>query len=62
MTSALKRQFYTVYKSTLAGIRTDQILERNWKCNETVRQLFTDFRKAHNDCRGGQSNVEAHFD
>jgi hypothetical protein len=28
-----------------------QILEKNWECNETVRQLFIDFKKAYDSVR-----------
>jgi hypothetical protein len=28
-----------------------QILEKNWECNETVHQLFIDFKKAYDSVR-----------
>jgi hypothetical protein len=28
-----------------------QIQEKKWECNETLHQLFTDFRKAYNSMR-----------
>jgi sorting nexin-29 len=31
--------------------RTRQILEKKWECNETVHQLFVDFKKAYDSVR-----------
>jgi hypothetical protein len=36
---------------TLLHGETSQILEKKWEYNETVYQLFTDFRKAYGSIR-----------